>query len=156
MDLTSIRVALASQVQEYTGLATFPQLMDRVNPPVAFVLPHSTPRAVGRSMTTRDMFVVFDETMASDGMSGAVTVNLEILVLLSEAAGIEREQRALDSFLGVGPSEGQSIIQAINADPTLGGLVEHCRVVGISSYGRVAASSLEFFGGRASVEVSCF
>jgi hypothetical protein len=156
MDLTAIRIALASQVQEYTGLATFPQLMDRINPPVAFVIPHSRPQNPGRSLNTGSMFVVFDETMASDGMSGAVTVNLEILVLLSEAAGIEREQRALDAYLGIGPSEGQSIPQAINADPTLGGLVEHCRAVGISSYGRVASGGIEYFGSHTSIEVLCF
>jgi hypothetical protein len=156
VDLTAIRTALAAQVQAITGLATFPQLMDRINPPTAYVLPHSTPRPISRSTTTHDMFVVFDETMSADGASGAVTVNLEILVLLSEASGIEREQRALDAYLGVGPSESQSIPQAISADPTLGGLVEHCRVVGISSYGRVQANAQEYFGGRASIEIMCF
>jgi hypothetical protein len=153
VDLTAIRTALAAQIQAYTGLATFPQVMDRVNPPVAFVLPHSEPRVSGRSLTTSTMFVVFDATMAAAGESGAVTVHLEIMVLLSEASGIEREQRALDAYLGAGPDQAQSIPQAIAADPTLGGLVEWCRAVGISSYGRIAASGLEYFGGRVSVEV---
>jgi hypothetical protein len=107
-------------------------------------------------MSTREMFVVFDETMSSPGQSGAVTVNLEILVLHSEASGIEREQRALDAYIGVGPSESQSIPQAISADTTLGGLVEWCRAVGIASYGRVSANNMEFFGSRVAVEVGCF
>jgi hypothetical protein len=156
VDLTAIRTALAAQVQAITGLATFPQLMDRINPPAAYVMPHSTPRATGRSMTTREMFVVFDETMSAPGASGAVTVNLEILVLLSEASGIEREQRAADAYLGVGPDQSQSIPQAISFDPTLDGTVEWCYAVGISSYGRVAASGLEYFGGRVSVEAGTF
>jgi hypothetical protein len=156
VDLTAIRTSLAAQVQAYTGLSTFPQVMDRVNPPVAFVLPHSEPRVAGRSLTTSTMFAVFDETLSAEGSSGAVTLNLEIMILLSEASGIEREQRAADAYLGVGPDQSQSIPQAINADPTLGGLVEHCRAVGISSYGRIQSSGQEFFGGRIAVEILCF
>jgi hypothetical protein len=104
-------------------------------------------------MSTREMFIVYDETMSSPGSSGAVTFSLEILVLHSDASGIEREQRAVDAFLGVGPSESQSIPQAISADPSLGGAVEWCRAVGIASYGRVSANNMEYFGGRVAVEV---
>jgi hypothetical protein len=38
----------------------------------------------------------------------------------------------------------------------LGGLVEWCYAVGISSYGRIQASGIEYFGGRAAVEAGCF
>jgi hypothetical protein len=103
-------------------------------------------------MSTREMFIVFGETMNGE-MIGSVTVNLDIMVLLSEAAGIEREQRALDAYLGIGPAESQSIPQAIMADTTLGGLVEWCMPIGVSSYGRIAASGIEYFGGRLATEV---
>ena len=68
------------------------------------------------------------------------------LLLLSDAPPTEKVQRALDAYLGVGAGESVSIAGAIDADPTLGGVVEWCVPVAVTQYSRVDYAAVNFFG----------
>lgn len=112
------------------------QVRDQISPPVALVLPGQP-------------FVVYGQTM----MDGAVAVNLTVLILVSDAAPVDKVQRALDDLLGIGPGEGHSIAGAVAADPTLGGTVEWCMPTAVTTYGRVEYGGVSFFGARLGLQV---
>lgn len=134
-DLTAIRTALAGQITAVTGLRSQAQVKDQVSPPVALVLPGSP-------------LITFGATT-----DGAVTISLAVLLLLSDAAPTEKVQRALDVYLGIGSGEGESIAGAIMTDMSLGGTVEWCIPVAVTSYSRVDYASQEYFGARLNVQI---
>jgi len=131
-DLTQIRTALAQQIHTYTGLRAEAQVRDQVSPPMALVMP-STP------------VVSYGATMSGGGET-EVTINLAILLLLSDAAPTEKVQRALDAYLGIGAGETMSIAAAINMNPSLGGVVEWCVPMSVTSYSRVDYAAINYFG----------
>lgn len=136
MDVAAIRTALASQVTAATGLRTMAEARDSVSPPVAVILPGQPLVTYGASM------------------DGALTVNLRILILVSDAAPSEKVQRALDAFLGLGPgSAAASVPAAIMADPTLGGVVHFCEPLQVTSYGLVEYAGVSYFGARVDVSI---
>ena len=134
-DLTVIRTALATQLTAQLGLRTEAQPRDQISPPMAVIIP-------------REPLVIFGATM-----DGAMTINLQVVMILSDAAPVEKTQRALDSYLGIGSGEAQSIAGAIMADPSLGAVVQWCIPVSISSYGRIPYAGQEYFGARVNIEV---
>jgi hypothetical protein len=135
MDLTAIRTGLAGQLTTQTGIRTEAQARDQISPPMAVIIP-------------REPVIVFAATM-----DHAMTVNLQVVLALSDAAPVEKTQRALDAYLGFGPGESQSLAGAIEADETLSGLVHWCIPVSISSYGRITYAGQEYFGARVNVEI---
>jgi hypothetical protein len=135
MDLTAIREALASQITGKTGLRAEGQARDSVSPPCAVVMP-GNPLAV-----------------YGDTMDGAATINLAVMILVSDAPGAERSQSLLDAYLGIGAGEPGSVIEAIVADPSLGGTVQWCQPVTVSQYGRLTWGGVDYFGARLSVSV---
>ena len=135
MDLTTIRNALAAQITAQTGLAALGQPRDQVSPPVAVILP-------------REPLVIFGDTT-----DGTMTVNLQAVLILSDAAPLEKTQRALDAYLGLGSGEAVSIAAAIMADMSLGGAVNWCVPVSISSYGRVEYAGVTYFGARLGLQL---
>lgn len=134
-DITLIRNSLASQIGVQTGLRTMAQARDQISPPVAVVVPN-------------DPMVTFGDTM-----DGALGVNLQVVLMLSDAAPSEKTQRALDAYLGIGAGETESIAAALMTDPTLGGVVQWCIPVSISSYSRVVWNDVVFFGARMNVQI---
>jgi hypothetical protein len=87
-------------------------------------------------------------------MDGAVTVNLRVLIIISDAAPEEKVQRALDAYLGIGTSvTASSIPAAIQADPTLGGAVHYTVPQSADQYGRIAYAGVIYFGARVNVQV---
>ena len=137
-DLGAVRTALATQVTLVTGMRTLPEAKDSVSPPVAVILQGQP-------------YVVYGATM-----DGAFTVNLRILVVISDAAPDEKVQRALDAYLGIGAGTTESSIpDAIMADPTLGGVVHFAEPVSIDSYGRIQYNGVGYFGGRINVQCGC-
>lgn len=131
-DLVTITNALASQITAHTGLRALGQARDSVNPPCAVILPGQP-------------FITYGKTM---DYSGAADMNLVILVIISDAAPVEKTQRALDAYLGVGANEAASIPNAILADPTLGHVVHFCEPVSAGSYGRIEYAGIVYFGAR--------
>jgi hypothetical protein len=140
MDLTEIRGALAAQITAQTGLRAEAQVRDQVSPPVALVLP-------GRPL------ISFGQTMSGGGVPGAVAINLAVVLLLSNAPPSEKVQRSIDDLLGIGPGDGQSIADAVMADPTLGGTVEWCMPQAVSQYGRVEYAAESYWGATMTLQV---
>ena len=83
-------------------------------------------------------------------MDGAITVNLVVLLLISDAAPLEKTQRALDIYLGVDtdPSVGSSVPEAIEQDNRLGGLIHYIQATQADNYGRVDYGGVTYFGDR--------
>ena len=132
--LSDIRTALANRITTGTGLRTLPEARDQISPPVAIILP-------GQPVVTYGMT-----------MDGTFTVNLRVLIAISDAPPNEKVQRALDSYLGIGSVAG-SIAGAIMADPTLGGVVHFCEPISAGNYGRISYNDITFFGARVEVQI---
>jgi hypothetical protein len=134
-DIAAIRTALAAQITAVTGLRTMPEARDQVSPPVAVILP-------GQPL------VVYGATL-----DGAATVNLRVLILISDAAPSEKVQRALDAYLGIGTGvTASSIPAAIMADNTLGGAVHFAEPTQVTTYGIVTYGGVDLFGARLDVQ----
>lgn len=136
-DLVAIRNALASSITRFTGLRTDGQARDQVTPPCAVIIP-------GNPLINY-----------ADTMDGTVTINLQVILIISDAAPVDATQRALDTYLGVdqNPVIGSSVPEAIEEDNTLGGLVHYIQAVSAGSYGRIEYASVTYFGARISVVV---
>ena len=131
MDLTSIRNALATSITNLTGLRTDAQARDQITPPCCVIIPGQP-------------FISY-----SDTMDGALTINLVVLIIISDAAPVDSTQRALDAYLGVGTgSGGVSVPTAIEANNTLSGAVHFVQAQTADSYGRIEYSGQVYFGAR--------
>lgn len=135
-DLGAVRTALANQITSVTGLRTLPEAKDQVSPPVAVILPGQP-------------YVSYGATM-----DGAFTVNLRVLLVISDAAPDEKVQRALDAYLGIGAGvTASSIPAAIMADPSLKGMVSFAEPMSITTYGRITYNGVGYFGARLDVQI---
>lgn len=134
-NLTAIRNALATQITAQTGLRCDAQARDQVSPPCSVVLP-------GQPLITYGVT-----------MDGAVNLSLIVLIIISDAAPAEKTQRALDTYLGVGDGEGQSVPGGIMIDPTLGGAVDFCEPVSAGNYSRIEYAGVTYFGARLNLTV---
>jgi hypothetical protein len=134
-DLVKITNALAAQITEYTGLRALGQATDQITPPCAVVLPGQP-------------FLTYGATMDE-----AFTLNLMVLVIISDAAPVEKTQRALDAYLGIGEDqEPSSIPDAVLADTTLAGTVHFCEPQTASNYGRIEYAGVTYFGARINLQ----
>jgi hypothetical protein len=134
--LSDIRNALGLRIATATGLRVLPEARDMISPPVAVIVP-------GQPIVT------YGATM-----DGAFTVNLRILIAISDAAPDEKVQRALDAYLGIGTNAGaSSIAGALQQDPTLGGVVHFAEALTAGNYGRVLYNDVTYFGARIDVQI---
>lgn len=133
-DLSQMRTALANRVAAGTGLRVLPEARDQISPPVAVILPGQPVITYGATM------------------DGAFTVNLRVLIIISDAAPDEKVQRALDAYLGIGGVAG-SVAGAIQQDPTLGGTVHFAEAVSAGNYGRIQYAGVGYFGARVEVQL---
>ena len=136
-DMTAIRNALADRITTYTGLRAHAQAPDSVSPPCAVILPGNP-------------FVNYADTM-----DGAITINLMVLLIISDGAPADATQRALDAYLGVSTSPviGSSVPEAIEQDNTLGGLIHYIQANNATNYGRIDYAGVTYFGARINVVV---
>lgn len=134
-DLATVRAALATRITAGTGLRTLPEARDQISPPVAVILPSQPVVTYG---------VTLDE---------AVTINLRVLLLISDAAPTEKVQRALDTYLGIGSGVAGSVAGAIQQDPTLNGAVHFTVPIAAGNYGRIEYAGVVYFGARIDVQV---
>lgn len=144
-DLVVITNALAAQITQYSGLRSYGQARDQASPPCAVVLPGQP------FLTYGDTFA--DVMTPGSGPGGAVSMNLVVLLIISDAAPVEKTQRALDAYLGVGSGETVSVPAAITADPTLGGAVHWAVPMSADRYGRIDYGGVTYFGARIMVQV---
>lgn len=133
-DLVTITNALGAQVTAHTGLRMYPQARDQIQPPCGVVLP--APQVI----------------KYGDTMDEALTLNLMLLVILTDGPPVEKTQRALDAYLGIGTGETESIPAAILADTSLGGTVHFCEPVSVTNYGRIDYAGVTYFGARINLQ----
>lgn len=133
MDLIAVRNALAAQITAGTGLRAYGQALDSPVPPCAMVVPGSPAVTYGTTMPG----------------PGAVSIGLAVLIVLSDAPLAQQTQQALDRLLSTDPEHApDSVVLAVESDPTLGGTVEWCEPLTVTQYGRLEIGGLTVFGAR--------
>lgn len=144
-NLVAIRNAIAANITAFTGLRADGQARDSITPPCAVVLPGNP-------------YITYGVTMDGPVMGGpvignAVNLSLGVLVIISDSAPVDSTQRALDAYLGVGEDAdaAASVPNAIEADPTLGGLIDFIQAQTVTQYGRLDYGGVTYFGARINV-----
>ena len=113
MSISAIRTGLATRLGTISGLRTSATVPDDPKPPVAIVLPPT---------------INYDTSMGR----GLDTYEFSILVMVGRLS--ERTaQASLDAYAN--PSGATSIKTAIEADRTLGGAAQSCRVTDMRNVG---------------------
>jgi hypothetical protein len=131
--LADVRAALAAQIEARTTLRATATVPGQINPPVAVVRPARGELAVYK--------VTFD---------GAVDYSLAVVILVSYAS-IDTAQDLLDGFLSAG--HGTAVADAIEADPSLGGLVADAWPRAADGYGMISWAGVDYLGTTVIVEV---
>jgi hypothetical protein len=144
-DLVAIRNALAANITALTGLRADGQARDSITPPCAVVLPGNPYITYGVTMD--------GPVMGGPVMGNAVNISLGVLVIIGEGAPVDATQRALDAYLGVGvhADVAASVPNAIESDPSLGGLIDFIQAQTVTQYGRIEYSGVTYFGARINV-----
>jgi hypothetical protein len=123
---TAARSALASQLATITGLRTASTRAAQITPPMAVVMPGAG--AFLRYKTT---------------LGGSADLVFRIVLLLA-AADSSTGQDAMDPYLAT--TGTQSILAAVQADDTLGGVVEYAEVMDATGYGLVNWAGVDYLG----------
>jgi hypothetical protein len=129
--LTEIRTGLATRCATISGLRTSATMPEQPQPPVAIVQPES---------------VQYD----LNARNGLTQYNMIVSVVVSRADA-RSAQNQVDEY--VGPVGARSIKAAIEADRTLGGKVNTCRVVQVANYTMLDALEVPYLGIDFTVEV---
>lgn len=124
-----IRTGLASALGTISGLRSSATVPDNPRPPIAVVMPER---------------VEYD----LNGSRGADTYFFTIIVLVGRADD-RVAQNKIDTYI-VG---AQSVKKAIEADRTLGGVAQTCRVTGMNNYGSIPLGEVLYLSVQFSVEV---
>lgn len=110
--LTQVRQAIKAQLATVSGLTPYAIEPGTPHLPAAWTLP---------------VRIVYH---AGFGGEMTYTIGVTVGVLLGD---LGQAQTALDEYLA--PSGAKSIVQALEADPSLGGAVDSTRVVAMTAYG---------------------
>jgi hypothetical protein len=137
--LNNIRTALAAQLESNTGVDSRAYLPDSI----------TTPMLALKSGDTNYV----DYGITTDGVEEYV---LDLLVLLSYTPSAEAAQAAMDDLVDGGTqiTGGMSILDAVKADPTLGGTVDWIVVNSVSKVGLVEISGQSYFSARVNLSLS--
>lgn len=127
MDLGAVRSAVAAAMTT-AGIRAYAYVPDKPEPPCVLVAP---------------LACEYDLTMGRS----ADTVTLAA-VLLASHADDKAGQSTLDAFLG-----GDSLKTAVEADATLGGTADTCRVTGWASYGMREWAGVAYYAAELRIEV---
>jgi hypothetical protein len=129
--LTAIRTGLATRLATISGLRTSATMPEQVNPPLAVVTP---------------LTVVYDLN-ANNGLT-QYTMQVTLVVARADARAAQNQ---LDAF--VAPTGSGSVKAAIEADRTLGGTVNTCRVTQVANYSMVDTLDVPYLAVDFTVEV---
>lgn len=128
-NVTTLRNALATSMGTISGLRTSATVPDNPRPPIAVVMPDR---------------IVYD----LNANRGADTFFFTILLIVARADD-RAAQNNLDKFL-VGES---SVKAAVEADRTLGGAANTCRVTEMSAYTSLPIGEVLYLSAQFTVEV---
>jgi hypothetical protein len=149
-DLVAIRQAIADQVAEYTlpALSTSAEYLDTINPPMLLVIP--------KPPVAKFDVCLGGRVIEADGLPMSPTeFTISGYLAVARADTIANVQDNLDAWLGsINTTAQVSVQQAIETDPTLGGLVEWCETKVVDGYGPIEWSGAMYFGARFHWEVS--
>jgi hypothetical protein len=129
MNLQSVRAGITTALQNVNNLRIYEWIPSTIQPPAAVV-----------SLGTGQ----YD----ADNLEGML-VNYGVLVMLTRADDQLGQQR-LDDFLGQG---NDSIYNAIDTNPTLGGSCDSCRVISWNNPGTFTIGGIEYLGVEVNLEV---
>lgn len=133
--IPAIRQALATQIHaQIPSLRSAPVVPGQVSPPVAVVRP------------SRSVVIEYEQSFGP----GAMNVYFDV-VLLAAAGSDRASQNLLDSFLAT--SGSTSVYAAVQADPTLGGIVSYAAVTRAQGYGMMEWAAVEYLSSTLIVEV---
>lgn len=122
LDLARIRQAVADQVQETSGIRAYALVPDAPELPCVVVDPG-------------EPYIALNESFS--GTAGTkCTVNLTVNVYVSAASGWRDAQSQLDRLLSTGLSPDRSVYGALEADRTLGGVVQSLVCQQVTGLGR--------------------
>jgi hypothetical protein len=130
--VTQIRQGIATNLGTISGLRVSAIVPDNPNPPVAFIEPQG---------------VSYDTTFGR----GMDEFDFDVTVLVQRMTDTRTGQNLLDGYIQ--SSGSQSVKQAIELDRKLGGLVQDCRVTGLSSYGVATYGETTYFAAVFAVKV---
>lgn len=130
LDVAAVRTALATALASVDGLEVSAYVPDTVDPPWAYLVP-------GEGQYDLDM-------------DGGWRVDVAVRVVTSRAED-RAGQATLDGLLD--STGAGSIKAALEADPTLGGLVDDLAVRGWSGYRLYEIAGTDYYGAELLVEV---
>lgn len=125
--ITAVRTALAEALSTIDGLRTFATLPDNIAPPAAVVEPDT------------GIFLEYGTALA--GQADDIRLRVGLFVSrASDRAGAGK----LDGYIASnGP---HSIRAAVEADPTLGGVVDSVQVTQALNWGQVTFGGVDYYG----------
>lgn len=122
---SAVRSALASQLSaRITGLRAVANRNAQISPPAAVIMPVTGP------------FVRYSTTF-----QGSADLTLRVILLVSEGDS-SSGQDLLDPYLAT--TGTQSVYAAVQADPTLGGVVDSATVVEATAYGLMNWAGVDY------------
>ena len=124
--LAAIRTALAAQLDTIPGLRATANRSDQVVPPMVLVMP------------IQGSFIRY-----SVAMDGSAEFSLRA-VLVTAKADSTSGQAAMDPFLDV--SGASSIYANIQANSTLGGVVQYAALMEATGYGLLTVGTIDYLG----------
>jgi hypothetical protein len=127
--VSGIRTGIADNLAAVNGLRVSATMVDAPRPPIAMVYPET---------------IDFD----LNGSRGADTFTFIVFVLVGRADDRTAQNR-LDGFV----SGENSVKAAIEADRTLGGAADTCRVTSMRNYQQVSVGETVYLGVEFEVEV---
>ena len=133
--LAEIRAALAAQIEAAgTGLRVSTYAQGSISPPAAVVLP------------AQGTFIDYDVTFEP----GVANYVMRVVLLVSEGSD-RAATELLDSYLE--PASPVSIRAIIEADPTLGGVVDWANAKAAQRYGMLEWAGLQYLAAEVLVEI---
>lgn len=129
--IDQMQSAIKAALESITGLHP------HATEPVTFNPPDAYPRLVSWT---------FD-----DDFDGGATYQFDVWVLVTLSKDISRSQTTLNPYLSA--TGTRSLKAALEADPTLGGVVDSARVTGGGNYGQTSIGDVTALGGSVRLEI---
>jgi hypothetical protein len=123
---TAVRAALAAQLNTIAGLRATANRNAQISPPAAVVMP------------VTGSFIRYSTTF-----DGECDLTLRAILLVAEGDSTSG-QDSIDPYLAT--TGAQSVYAAIQADPTLGGVVSWAALTEATGYGLINFAGIDYLG----------
>lgn len=137
--ITEVREAIALVINSAgLGIRALPVVESQINPPVAVVVPGGGPeRGV----------IHYDSTMANGSHDYVFSIMIAVDPTINRIS-----QTSVDDFIS--PDGPKSLKTALEADPSLGGVVSFVRATSVTHYGFVKWNGVDYMGATMMLEVT--